>query len=103
MNWSETEKKAAQVAWQRAKERETGALLQEIRSLASAIAELDEVWHLHSFLSAKRHDLDGKYDDRDSVLISVLARLLKEGWLHLDELEGLDKDKLAKVTALART
>ncbi len=103
MKWSETEKKAAQVALQRAKERETGTLLKEIRSKASAIAELDEVWHLHSFLSAKRHEIDGKYDDRDSVLISVLARLLKERWLHLDELEGLAQDKLALLAALACT
>ncbi len=86
MKWSETEKKAAQVALQRAKERETGTLLKEIRSKASAIAELDEVWHLHELLSAKRHKIDGKYDYRNSVLISVLVWLVKQRWLHLYEL-----------------
>jgi hypothetical protein len=28
--------------------------------------------------------------------------LLKEGWLNLDELQALDRDKLAKITALTR-
>jgi hypothetical protein len=57
---------------------------------------------LHDFLSARRHEIDGKYDYRYSVLIFVFAGLVKEGWLNIDELEGLQKDKLTKVAALAR-
>ena len=66
------------------------------------IIELDDVWRLHDFLSTIRHEIDGKYDYRDSVLIFVLAQLLKEKWLQLNELEGLAKDKLAKIAALGR-
>ena len=101
-SWSETEKKIAREAFERAYERETNALIEKVREKASAIAELDEVWGLHDFLSAKRHDIDGKYDYRYSVLIFVLAGLLKEGWLQIDELKGLEQDKLAKVAAMAR-
>ena len=101
-SWSETEKKIAREAFDRAYERETSALIEKVRSKASAIAELDDVWGLHDFLSAKRHDIDGKYDYRYSVLIFVLAGLLKEGWLQIDELKGLEQDKLAKVAAMAR-
>ncbi len=101
-SWSETEKKIAREAFERAYERETNALIEKVREKASAIAELDDVWGLHDFLSAKRHDIDGKYDYRYSVLIFVLAGLLKEGWLQLDELKGLEQEKLAKVAAMSR-
>ncbi|WP_026733765.1 MULTISPECIES: hypothetical protein [unclassified Fischerella] len=102
IEWSKTEKKVAQEAFEKAYEREINALIEEVRSKASTIAELDDMWRLHDFLSARRHEIDGKYDYRYSVLIFVFARLVKEGWLHLDELEGLNTDKLTKVAALTR-
>ncbi|RAM52528.1 MAG: hypothetical protein C6Y22_05870 [Hapalosiphonaceae cyanobacterium JJU2] len=100
--WSKTEKEVAQQAFERAYEREIDTLIKEVREKASAIADLDHIWHLHNFLSARRHEIDGKYDYRYSVLIFVFARLVKEGWLHLDELKGLNTDKLTKITALTR-
>jgi hypothetical protein len=100
--WSKTEKEVAQEAFEKAYEREIEALKRTVREKVDEIAELDDVWRLHDFLSARRHDIDGKYEYRDSVLIFVFARLVKEGWLHLDELDRLDADKLAKIAALAR-
>jgi Photoprotection regulator fluorescence recovery protein len=100
--WSKQEQEIAQKVFEKAYMRETSALIEEVRQRAGAIAELDEIWRLHDFLSARRHDLDGKYDYRYSVLIFVFARLIEEGWLHLEDLEGLDTDKLTKVSALAR-
>lgn len=100
IQWSPTEKKVAQAAFDKAHEREINALIKEVQKKAETISELDSLWHLHDFLSTKRHDIDGKYDYRDSVLIFVFARLIQEGWLHLSELEGLAADKLIKVSAL---
>ncbi|MFB2768387.1 hypothetical protein ACE1AT_03720 [Pelatocladus sp. BLCC-F211] len=100
--WSKTEKEVAQKAFERAYEREIDTLIKEVREKASAIAQLDHIWQLHNFLSARRHEIDGKYDYRYSVLIFVFARLVKEGWLHLDELKGLNTDKLTKIAALTR-
>jgi hypothetical protein len=102
IEWSKTEKKVAQAAFEKAYTREIDALIKEVREKASTIAALDDTWQLHDFLSARRHEIDGKYDYRYSVLIFVFARLIQEGWLHLNELEGLEKDKLTKVAALAR-
>lgn len=102
IGWSEIEEKIARKAFEKAYEREINALIEEVRERGSKLAELDQVWHLHDFLSARRHDIDGKYDYRYSVLIFVFARLLQEGWLNLDELKGLEPDKLTKITALAR-
>jgi Photoprotection regulator fluorescence recovery protein len=100
--WSEAEQKVAEAAFKKAYERETNTLIQEIRESASAVTELDQVWRLHDFLSARRHEIDGKYDFSYSVLLFVFATFIKQGWLKQTDLEGLEKDKLAKIASLAR-
>ncbi len=100
--WSKTEEKIARNAFEKAHQRETTTLMQAVRQRATTLSELDDMWSLHDFLSARRHDLDGKYDYQHSVLIFVLAGLVKEGWLSLDELQGLEDNKLAKISALTR-
>jgi len=99
--WSETEQKIAKTAFDKAYQREIEALLELVREKSSTITQLEDLWHLHDFLSARRHDIDGKYDYEYSMLVFVFARLVKEQWLHLDELQGLSPDKLAKVAALS--
>jgi hypothetical protein len=100
--WTDIEKKIARTAFDQAYKREVEALLKQVREEASRLVELSDLWRLHDFLSARRHEFEGKYDYQYSVLLFVFAGLVKEGWLHLNELEGLSKDKLAKITSLAR-
>ena len=100
--WSEVEKQVAQTALKQAYKRETKALIDQIRKSVEAVSEIEDIWKLHDFLSAKRHEIDGKYDDSYSTYIFVFARLIKEKWLSLNELSGLESDKLAKVVALSR-
>lgn len=100
-DWSKTEQIVAKAAFDKAYQREVAALMQQVRAGASEIASLEDLWQLHDFLSARRHELDGKYDYRYSVLIFVFSRLIREGWLHVDELAGLAPDKLTKITVLA--
>ncbi|MEB3886673.1 hypothetical protein [Lyngbya sp. CCY1209] len=102
INWSEAEKTVADEALQKAYDREIKTLMDEVRQKAVEITDIDAIWRLHDFLSAKRHEIEGKYDGRYSVLIFVLAQLLKEKWLTLEELQGLETDKRAKIAALAR-
>jgi hypothetical protein len=101
-NWTESETQLAQKAFKIANERETRTLIQYACQKASEIKELDELWQLHDFLSSKRHEIEGKYDNRVSMLVFVFAQLLKEGWLNPDDLAGLGSDKLTKITALAK-
>ena len=100
--WSETEKRVADQAFKRANEREIATLIKHVNQKATENQHIEELWQLHDFLSAKRHQIDGKYDYRLSDLIFVFAELLKEGWLTLDDLAGLEPDKLAKIAALAK-
>jgi hypothetical protein len=100
--WSATEQTVAQEAFEKAYQREITALLAEVRQQSSAIAAVEDLWTLHDFLSARRHQIDGKYDYNSATLLFTLANLIKEGWLKLDELESLSKDKISKISALTR-
>ncbi|BAZ06231.1 hypothetical protein [Calothrix sp. NIES-3974] len=102
IEWTEIEKTIARKAFDKAYARETSALIEEISSQAGAIKQLEQIWNLHDYLSARRHEIDGKYDYRYSMLVFVFARLVQEGWLQLEELEGLATDKLKKIAALSR-
>lgn len=102
VQWSQSEEKIARHAFDTAYQREMEAIIAEVKVQSDAIASLDDVWKLHDFLSVRRHELDGKYDYRYSELTFVFARLVKEGWLELKELDGLDPDKLTKVSVLTR-
>jgi Photoprotection regulator fluorescence recovery protein len=100
--WSIMEEKVAQEAFKIAYEREIAALVKEVRDRTNSIAQINDLWNLHDFLSARRHDIDGKYDYQESALIFVFSRLLKEGWLKIHELEGLSAEKRTKIAVLSR-
>ena len=102
VQWSSEEKKIAQDLLKRARDREIESLVTTIRENASLISQLEDVWQLHDYLSAKRHDIDGKYDDRESFLMFTLSRLIKEGLVENSELEGLQPEKQSKVKLLTR-
>ncbi|MDJ0681485.1 MAG: hypothetical protein QNJ18_16660 [Xenococcaceae cyanobacterium MO_167.B52] len=94
--------KIAKQALQTAYERETFALITTIRERASSIRNLQDLWYLHDLLSTKRHEIDGKYVYNSSTIVFDFARLVKEGWLNLDELKELKPEMVSKISALAR-
>jgi hypothetical protein len=100
--WSLQEQDIARRVFHLAYEREIADLLQIVSAQSGAITEVKHLWQLNDFLSAKRHEIDGKYDFRYPYLMVVFARLVKEGWLQSQELEGLDPGKRAKISALSR-
>jgi hypothetical protein len=102
LQWNHTEQQVAKAAFDRAYQREIERLIELVQRQAGAISAIDDVWQLHDFLSAKRHEIDGKYDYQYPALIFVFADLVKDGLLHLDELSGLDASKLTKIAALTR-
>jgi hypothetical protein len=100
--WSSVEQEIAHQLLAKAYQRETTALMSEVREQANNITEISQIWALHDYLSTKRYDIDGKYDERDTAPFFTLAKLVKQGWLDLDELAGLSPDKKAKVSALTK-
>ncbi len=102
IQWSSEDKRIALAALKKAYSREVDQLIKTVRESASSISQLDEVWQLHDFLSAKRHEIDGRYDDRESFLMFTLSQLVKSGLVQIAELAELDPAKQAKVKVLSR-
>jgi len=98
--WTQIEEDIARKAFDIAYKRETSALIDSVRHRASSLIEIDDMWRLHDFLSVKRHEVDGRYDYDLPTLIFVFAGLVKDGWITVKELEGLNADKIAKIVAL---
>jgi hypothetical protein len=100
--WSDTEKQIAKEAFDRAYQKEIKTLIELVRQKNNEITTIEDLWHLNDFLSARRHEIDGKYDYQYSILIFVFAGLVKDGWLKIDELKGLSSDKIGKIVALTK-
>jgi hypothetical protein len=100
--WSAAEWDVVQQAIDKAYARELAGLIQSLQARIIDLAGPDDVWSLHDFLSAKRHEMDGRYDRREASLLFVFADLVKDGLLKVEELDGLDHEKIVKISALAR-
>lgn len=102
IGWSLSEQEIARKAFDLAYRREIDVLINSLRQRVQTISSVDEVWELHDHLSTKRYEIDGKYDYRYNNMLFVFASLVKDGLLSIEELSGLDAQKLAKVKAMAR-
>ena len=100
--WTSQERAIVKAVLAKAHQREIAAIIQVVRERASEVRSIDEVWQLNDFLSARRFDIDGKYDDGEDEILFVLAKLTKEGWLNPQDLVGIESAKLSKITALTR-
>lgn len=98
--WTKKEKTVARRAFENAYKKECGEIINKIREIANNASEPDDIWRLYDFLDEKREEINIKYDYRYSVLILVFARLLKEGWITVNDLEGLEEDKIDRIRHL---
>ena len=62
--------------------------------MAARIKSSDELWELERHLTQRRKAIDAKYEFKYSVLLLVLADLVREARINPDELHGLGEDKL---------
>ena len=92
--WSPGQKKAARAAFDLAIAREFKAIRQHVEAMLKNNAEDRVIWKLEEYLYEKRREIDQKYDYRYSVLMLVFPRLVHEGWLTLDELDGIGEEKV---------
>lgn len=102
VGWNPNEQVVARQAFDLAYQREIDSIIRSLRDRTNSITSVDQVWEVHDYLSSKRYEIDGKYDYRYSNLLFVFASLVKDGLLGMEELAGLDDEKLAKVKAMSR-
>jgi hypothetical protein len=100
--WTEAEQVVARAAFERAYERAVEQLVAAVQVKASALSSAETLWQLHDFLSIERHTMEGRFDFRIDGILFVFASLVKDSLLQIDELAGLDSEKLAKISAMAR-
>ena len=100
-SWSKKEKTVARRAFEGAYEKECKDLIEKIQKRANEAKDPSDIWHLHDFLNKRIKEIENKYDYRYSVLILVFARLMEEGWITAEEIEGLSEDKIFKIRHLA--
>lgn len=99
--WTPREQAIARDAFQRAHGRAVAALISKVQGHAAGLGTVDALWQLHDFLSTQRHAMEGRFDFRLEGILFVFASFVKDGLLAVDELEGLEGDKLAKIRAMA--
>jgi hypothetical protein len=102
LQWTIQEREIVQEALAVARRREIAAIIQVVRERASDVNSIEDVWLLNDFLSARRFEMDGKYDGTEDEILFVVARLTKDGWLMSEDLVGLESAKLSKIKALIR-
>ena len=100
--WTSAEHGVARHAFNIAHERAIQRLVSSIRERACALTSDETVWEFHDFLSIERHAIEGRFAFQLDGILFVFASLVKEDLLQLDELAGLEADKLAKIAAMAR-
>lgn len=101
VKWSQAEKKLARRVFEAALDRELAAVMAEFKQRAARASGPQEMWDVEDYLSAARREIDSKYDYRYSQLSLVFGRLLREGRIDEDELNGLSEDKLAHIRLIA--
>ncbi|WP_347988411.1 hypothetical protein [Methylomonas sp. AM2-LC] len=74
---------------------------QILKDMSAKAENSEDIWNIHEFLSKQRKTMDEKYDYSTSVLMLVLARLIRENWITENELEGLDQEKINVILSVA--
>ena len=101
LKWSKSEKKIARLAFDAAYHKECDSIKSKLNTMIDGASVSRDIWHVHDYLTEQRELTDEKYDYRYSQLLFVLARLLGEGWLTEDDLEGLEDDKINAIRGIA--
>ena len=76
--------------------------MQEAKQMASQIQQPSDLWDLEQYLTARRKDINRKYDTRGSRLKDVMGRLLSENRIGEDDLRGLGDEKMKAIRSFAQ-
>ncbi len=93
LKWSPSEKKIARKAYDVALEAALAKVMAEFRAKASAAATPSDMWGVEDYLREQRREIDEMFEYRYSQLPFVFARLIREGHLDENPLDGLSQEK----------
>ncbi len=99
--WTPQEQTIAREAFETAHGRAISTLISKVQHHASGVSTVESLWQLHDFLSTQRFDMEGRFDFRLDGILFVFASFVKDGLLGLEDLQGLEAEKLAKIKAMS--
>ncbi len=102
LKWSQSEKKIARQAYERALGKQFQSVIDETKRRASCISQPGDLWDLEHWLTDQREEIDQIFDYRYSVLIQTFAILMNRRLLTEDDLHGLAPEKVAAISRSAQ-
>lgn len=101
-HWSPAERTIARRVFDRALREELDQIKQETKTRAAKIEQPPDLWDLEEFLTARRKEIDKKYNWRYSALPLVFGTLVREGRIRVEELQGLSPEKLDYINRVSK-
>jgi hypothetical protein len=101
IKWTKKEKSIARKAFDKAFEKECLSITDNIKNMINEVSCPEDLWKIRDYLSKTLRNIEKKYDFRYSILILVLAQLIRDEWIEENDLIGLDEYKISKIVDLA--
>jgi hypothetical protein len=101
IKWSDSEKKVARRAYERALDARLAKLVADFKAKAVVVATAADVWDIEDDLRQQRREINEVFDYRYSQLPLVFARLIRDGLLDEAQLSGLAEEKLKLIRDLS--
>ena len=96
-HWTESEKKIARRAFDLAANALLTQTIDEFKAKTAAVANPEDLWACEDHLRERRRYIEGLLDYRYTQLTDVFGRLIAEGHLTEQQLEGLSEEELAHI------
>ena len=100
-DWTLEEQTVARHAFELGKHRSITALITTLQEQSSKLDSPESVWRLHDYLSTERYQYEGRAEFDEGNVLFVLADMIKQHLIALDNLQGLDQMKLSKIKAMS--
>ena len=100
-DWTSEEQTVARTAFELGKQRSITALITTLQDQSSTLDTPESVWKLHDHLSTERYLYEGRAEFDEGNVLFVLADMIKQRLIALEDLQGLDQTKVSKVKAMS--
>ena len=98
--WSKAEKKIAKQAFDLAYDKKCQKIIEQIKRRNLSTGE--DIWKLGSYIHKQQKEIDSVFDYRYSQLILVFSILIKKNLLSLQDLAGLNDEKLDTINKILK-
>jgi hypothetical protein len=101
--WSKKEKEISRKIFDSAYQKEYDSIRNTVLKMTKENDKLNEIWKIGNYIYEKRKEIDHKYDYRYSILLHVFGQLLSEHWFKIEDLDGLDEEKIKRIICLSKS